>query len=207
MIKMHAKIKKILILPILLLVIISFVDARKGVGLSWSTETELVNENKVHCIDYGLYNPWDEDVYAILSTSDELSSIVSVIERDSMLIKAGTSSSNAIPVRICFEVKKIYKESCILGMMCEKKCEETQAEYSGQIIVKEKVPDTLQGSGSSVALDVAAPLKIKVTCEKTERSYTPLIIILITLILLILIGWFLIKKKRGYTPQQYPVYK
>ena len=73
-------------------------------------------------------------------------------------------------------------------------------------LVKEKVPDTLQGSGSSVSLDVAAPLKIKVACEKSERSYTILIIILAVLVALVLIIWFRLRK-RGYTPQQYPVYK
>ncbi len=180
-------------------------EARKGVGISWSTETEAVEENKVHCIDYGLYNPWDEDVYAVLSTSGELSDIVTIIEREPQPIKAKTASTNAIQTRICFEVKDVYKESCILGMLCERKCNtQPPREFIGQIIVKEKNPQGVQGSGSSVTLDVAAPLKIKVKCEDKTRSYVIPLIIVITLIIIILITW--IVQRRRTKPYQAPTY-
>ena len=200
--------KRFFVFLLLLILLTNTIDAKSGVGIVWMTEVETAYENTRHCIDYGLYNPWDEDIKVSLKVGGELSSIISDINSPVQTIKSFTSSKDPVISRICFKIPEVYEKNCILGaLLCEKKCEEPEVKYDGYISAKEEKIDEFDKSGSSVALDVAAPLKIKVACEKTERSYTILIVILIILILLALIAWFIIKKKKRYTPQQYPVYK
>ena len=129
--------KKTNILIILLLIILVIasinVSARKGVGIVWTTEAEIVEEGIKHCIPYGIYNPWDEDVNAYLDITGGLEEIIVEQEVSPRLIKANTMHDQAVPINFCFATKKIYEDNCFLGMLCEQKCDKEQTEFFGDL--------------------------------------------------------------------------
>ena len=201
---MHIKMKKLLtisiisILAILMLSPMTF--ARKGVGIVWNTETEIVKEGSTHCVTYGIYNPWDEDVYAKLGVSKDLENIISNQQSEAKLIKAETFHENAVPIEFCFEIAKTYTNDCLLGpFLCEQVCQEQQVVHEGKIIAMEEASGGTGGTaGSSTSLGVSVPLKLKVQCESQNRSYTLVYVIMIgiTLILISLLVYTKGKRKK-----------
>lgn len=167
--------------------------ATVGIGLKWFTESEYVKEGTIKCIDYGLYNPFDQDVRGYLVATKDLESLYDA--EKPKLIPANTSSKNAILTKICFKIpKKVYQENCILGMMCKKKCENIEEKsYKGEVIAQYDISRPNQGVGSVVGSSFAAPLELKVKCEKKERNWLPLILVVI--IVAAIIVWQLIKRK------------
>ena len=190
------------IVSLLLLIFSHSALARKGVGVVWTTETETVDEGKSHCIEYGIYNPWDEDVTASLSVSEELKPIISKQDSDSRLIPAVTYHEDAIPLELCFKVAKVYQENCLVaGMLCEKTCSEPQVEYLGNILALEEQTGGAAGTGSATSLGVSVPLKLKVACKAHARDYT-FAYALIILIALAVIARILLKKQNTNKPQE-----
>ncbi len=176
--------------------------ARKGVGIVWNTETEIVNEGASHCISYGVYNPWDEDVAATLTASEELKPIIVKEDTEPKFIKAETYHEQAIPIEFCFKVARVYARNCLVGgMLCEQTCTEPQVEYSGNILALEEQTGGTTGTGSATSLGVSVPLKIKVACNAHPRNYTPAYIAII-IIALLLIAWILYKKQKGNANKQ-----
>ena len=95
----------------------------------------------------------------------------------------------AVPINFCFEIKKIYKEDCLLGnMLCEQKCNEELISYSGKIFVNEE-PSKAEGFGSATSLGVSVPLKLTVKCKPSARDWTLgySILVVVSLLLIILI--------------------
>lgn len=166
--------KKTILLALLIICIITpTVAARKGVGIVWNTETELVMEGTTHCVEYGIYNPWEEDVTAQLSVSGGLTSIIKGQDSEQKFITAQTFHEDAVPIQLCFDIAKVYTEDCSLGpFLCEQKCEAEQVEYEGLIEAKEKESGSTSGTGSLTALGVSVPLKLKVRCDAHDRNYT-----------------------------------
>ena len=189
----------VLVVIVAFLLSLSLVSARKGVGLVWSTQTEVVEEGSVHCIEYGVYNPWDEDVNAMLTASEDFSEIITDEESDTKAIVAKTYHDSAIPVELCFRVPEVYAEDCLVGgLFCEQKCEELEKNYRGEIVVSESKEDTSLGggaAGSSTALGVSAPLSLKVRCIAHSRDWTLLYASLLIIALAIL-GVALYRKYR-----------
>jgi len=189
--------KKILPFLILFLLILNISYARKGVGIVVNSQSELVDENKEICIDYGIYNPWDEDVRAVLETQGEINQILSNYKSEEKLIPAGTTHSESLPVKLCFKVADVYKDDCLLGnLLCEQKCDAPQVSYGGEVAVIEKAQQSQGSTGSQTNLGVSAPLSIKVKCQKSPRNYTPLWFGLFILVLIIFITWMIIKNKK-----------
>lgn len=171
--------------------------ARKGVGIVWDTETEIVNENSKHCIQYGIYNPWEEDVKAILGVSSDLKDIIVKEESEAKLIKAGTTNDKSVPVEFCFQIAEIYSKDCLIGnMICKKTCEEPQVIYSGNVVAMEEPSETAKrATGSSTSLGISVPLRLKVKCNPYPRDFT-LAYILVIAIVLIMILWILYRKRK-----------
>jgi hypothetical protein len=188
--------KKKVITAGLLIIVLSFlflfqgVDARKGPGIKWGTEREIIGQGQTYCISYGLYNPWDEDVYALLGVSDELKPIISSQTSDAKLIKANTASSDDVPVKLCFKIAdNIYKEDCLIGqVICEQKCEESSKIYSGKILVMEKSEGSSGGTaGSTTALGVSVPLTLEIRCEKHSRDWTIVYVTIIAIVAILIV--------------------
>ncbi len=170
-------------------------SAKKGVGIKWLTEKEMVTENAEHCIEYGTYNPWDEDVYVYLSVSGDLKEVITSEHSEPVFVPAETSSSDALPVKICFTVSKVYQDDCWLGpFLCEQTCQQDEVSYEGQVVAME-APGGNVGTGSATALGVSVPLRLRVRCNPFDRDWTLLYVIVI-IVVLILIGLFYRKKKR-----------
>ncbi len=192
--------KKYYVVLIIILCSVPIIEAKKGVGIVWVTEKENAHEEEKHCIDYGLYNPWDEPIKVTLQIHGELASIISHINTQPQTIHPFTSSKDPLVSRICFTVPEIYKKNCVLGsLLCEKQCTEPTKQYDGYVSAQEETDHSLQKSGSTFIVDVAAPLQLKVDCIPYERSYGPIIILFLFLFFFI----FLIKKvKRSMGKQK-----
>lgn len=170
--KMKNKILVLIAIILMSLIIIEPASARKGVGIVWETESEIVNEESTHCITYGLYNPWDEDINIILRASEEFRNLIKRQEAESKFIKAGTFHEDAVPAKVCFEIAKVYEENCLaLGLGCEKKCEGPEKIYNGKILANEVTTGDVSGStGSTTSLGVSIPLNLRVNCSPQPRS-------------------------------------
>jgi len=139
-----------------------------GIGLKWGTEGETVQEDVKHCVTYFLYNPFDTDVMGYLKASGELEELVEAEE--AKLIPAGTSSDEAIATAICFNVPKIYEETCGLGgFSCERLCEEPQKIYKGEVQAAYNL-NYAGGTGSATGTSVSARMKLLVNCKKVEKD-------------------------------------
>ncbi|MBI2584196.1 MAG: hypothetical protein HYW25_05995 [Candidatus Aenigmarchaeota archaeon] len=150
--------------------------AEKGVGLKWFTENENVAEESMHCIDYGIYNPWNTDVNAVLKVSGEFLQVAEMKKSEPVFVKAATASSAALPSRICFRIGDTYEEECLIGnWFCDRTCPKEQREYAGQVVVEEAPEEsTVGGTGAMVTFSVAAPLRLVVECRDEKRDLTPL---------------------------------
>lgn len=178
--------KKLLLLFLFILVLPN-AWALKGVGLQWYTEYVQIAEGDTGCVEYGVYNPWDENITIGLRASGEIEQFA--ILPESKFAPAETFHENAIKTKICFDIPRVYDKNCKLGpFMCEHDCSDKKT-YEGEISAVERASKGKRsGTGSSTVASVAATLKIGVLCE--ERSITwliiPAVIIIIVAGLLVL---------------------
>lgn len=195
---MRFKIASFLIMLFIFSLTSTVVLARKGVGIVWDTETEIVIENTEHCVQYGIYNPWDEDVTATLSVSSELQEIIISQDSQIKLIAGGTEHEVAVPIEFCFKVAKVYEEDCLVGsLICEQTCQAEQVVYEGKIVAMESSGGNVGGAaGSSTSLGVSVPLKLKVRCSPHTRDWT-LVYVAIIILVVILILLILYKKQKN----------
>jgi hypothetical protein len=143
------------------LILVPSVSARKGVGLVWSTEAEVVSEGGQKCITYGVYNPWDEDVRMQLTVSETLKPILVGTQSDVRTISANTGHENAVPVQLCFNVGSVYRT-----------CDNPEVALSGKVMAVEAPEANAQGTGSATALGVSVPLSLRVSCNSELHNYT-----------------------------------
>jgi len=155
------------------LLLVSFISA--GVGIKWDRESALINEGEKTCLTYSVYNPWPEETYVTIESSEELDDILISQEAETKLIPANTASSQAIPIQFCFKTPQVYERDCWVGnLICEQKCEEEQKIYGGEVLVKSVAsPNQIGGvGGSATTMSVSAPLNIKVRCNAHSRNFT-----------------------------------
>jgi LPXTG-motif cell wall-anchored protein len=169
--------------------------AAKGVGIVWSTQTEAVTENSRHCITYGVYNPWDEDVTALLSVSSALSPVVVGEESIPTFLPAETMHDDAKEIELCFYVPKVYTDDCLVGnfLFCEQTCSEPEVRYDGEVIVMEAPSGSGGAMGSSTAMGVSAPLTLRVLCNEYPRDYT---IVIVGVVVVVAAGGYYYFRKR-----------
>jgi|SRR3989344_875675 len=191
--------KIIFLLTLLLVLILPIVEARKGVGLKWSLNSLRVEEGKETCVEYGVYNPWEEDVNVKLGLSDNLKEITTKEFSESKFVPAGTSSKDSLPVTTCFLVDNVYTKNCLIGsFLCRKDCSEGQKVYDGEILALEDKETGIAGegtAGSGTNLGISTVLKVKVACDPYERNWTPVTVIGI-LIVVIASAALLMKNKK-----------
>lgn len=187
------------IFSLFFLVILSVGFISAGIGIKWSQESAMINENEKTCMSYSVYNPWPEDSYVAISLGGELNNVLIMQEAQNKLIPADTSSSNAIPVEFCFKVPTVYNRDCLIvgKLLCELKCNEEQKVYEGEVIVQSvPAPAQISGTGGSATqMAVSAPLRIRVRCNPYARDYT-LLYVLIAAISGLIVAILLIKKYR-----------
>lgn len=186
--------RKIGFLFVLFVVIALFsttlVDARKGVGIKWDLNTLIVQEGKPVCVDYGVYNPWDEDVNIALELGPELSSVITdTTFSEPKLVKAYTSSQDAVPVTLCFKTENVYEKDCVFGpFLCAQKCSGPEKSYEGEVVAVEVKNATVQGAfGSSTSIGVSTKLKLKVSCTPFSRDWTVVFGVLFVIAILIVV--------------------
>lgn len=179
--------------------------ATVGMGVRWYKESAIVEEGKQNCIEYGLYNPtpWEVPVYGYLEATGDLEKIY--VKNDPMLVPVNTSSDHAINKQICFNIPKVYGESCILGAFCERTCPEHTATYEKEVRLKGEVIGMYTynsaefggGTGSTTGTSVAVPLELAISCQPEERNqvafYATIVVIIVAIILII---WLLTRKPK-----------
>lgn len=189
--------KKIILLFFAFLIILPNAAALKGAGLQWYTESVQITEGTTQCVKYGVYNPWDEDITIGLQTSGEIAQFAKLPRPQ--FVPAGTMSSSAKRVEICFKIPKIYHKNCKLGsFMCEHDCSQ-KVTYSGEISATESAPASKAGgTGSATAASVASNLKIEVLCAEKSSAWmiVPAAVGLAILILLAALKWPTAQRKR-----------
>ncbi|MCK5476775.1 MAG: hypothetical protein KAI55_02555 [Candidatus Aenigmarchaeota archaeon] len=183
---------KILVLLLGIIVLMPIVDATVGIGIKWFTVGEYVNENSQYCLEYGLYNPFDEEVFGYLTAVKDLENIYEAEEHK--LIPSETSSKKAIMTKICFNIPKTYKEDCLIGnLLCERTCNEEQVVYNGEVMAAYELKGNAGGTGSATGTSFAAPIKLMVECEPKNRDWTLVyILVFLAIVICIRILW---KKK------------
>ena len=145
--------KKFLALIIIFTVLLSPVIALKGVGIKYGIEYTIVGEGKETCLNYGIYNPWNELVVAELTADGELEQFIKKV--DSKKIPGGTSSGDAIQVKVCFDIPRKTLDNC----------DETKV-FEGNVIAREKKESGVGGVGSTTSTIVTAPLTLEVVCNE-----------------------------------------
>ena len=193
--------KKFVLLALLFVVLILFsvslVDARKGVGIKWDLNTLIVEDGTPVCVDYGVYNPWDEDVNIALELGSELSAVTTDNTfSDPKLVKAHTSSQDSIPVNLCFKTENVYKKDCLLGsFLCKQQCGGPEQSYEGEVVAVEVKNATAQGAfGSSTSIGVSTKLKLKVTCTPFSRDWT--VVFAVIFVIAIFIVVYALRRRR-----------
>lgn len=188
---------KIIIFSLLIILLVNNVFALKGVGIKWTSESAYVDEKSSVCLDYGIYNPWDEDTNAQLGVSKELQDVIRVKESETVFVKANTPSTGAVPVKLCFDIPKTYKGACLFaGLLCKQTCSLGEVNYKGEVVATGSGTEVGAGSGSTATVSASAPLEIRIKCDKHERSYVELYVgILIIILIIIGIVFFTRRKK------------
>ncbi|MEK6925948.1 MAG: hypothetical protein AABW50_01575 [Nanoarchaeota archaeon] len=146
-----------------------------GLGIKYSQESALVNEGGSACLTYEVYNPWSDDSNVIIGVSDELKGVLILQEAETKFVPAYTSSQNAIPVKFCFKVPRLYARDCLVGnFLCKLDCNEDMKIYEGDVAVRTVPGDDVGGGigGSTTTAVVGAPLRIRVACAPHTRDYT-----------------------------------
>jgi len=187
---------KIILFSLLLILLIPSGFALKGVGIKWTSESAYVDEKSPVCLDYGIYNPWDEDINAQLGVSKELQEVIRVKETETVFVKANTPNTNAVPVKLCFDIPKVYKDNCLVaGVICEQTCSLGEVNYKGEVIATGSGTEVSAGSGSTATVSASVPLEIRIKCNQHERSYI-VVYIAVLIILLIIALIFYTKRKK-----------
>ena len=184
--------KKFLALMIIFIVLFSPVLALKGVGLKYGLEYTTLSEGKETCLSYGIYNPWDESVITELTADEELAQFVN--KPKTKEIPGGTSSGDAISIKVCFDIPPNTLENC----------GETRV-FEGNVIAKEKKELSADGIGSATSTVVTAPLTIEVVCTggitgsasaSTKSSFRNIGLSLIVISGLIGVVYFMLSRKK-----------
>ncbi len=184
------------LLFVCLLVFTQGVSARSGVGLYWEADTLSVHENTEECVEYKVYNPWEDPVNVMLNPSDELEEVTKSTG-DSTFVQGDTSHTDAIPVEVCFEVGNVYEDDCLLfGTMCKQVCGDSIVKYEGKILASEvNTEESQAATGSAAAIAVGAPMGISVQCSPSGRDFT-FVYIAVIVVALALVGFILYRKNK-----------
>lgn len=180
----------IFLIGIMILIMIPQIFA--GVGIKWDQDSKLVNEGERTCLTYSVYNPWPEETWVAIEVEGDIQSIITDKQSETKLIPSNTPSKSAIPVEFCFVIPDLYPEDCWIAdkLVCKKDYQGEIKTYVGEVVVK-SVPSPMasEGSGgSTTAMAVSAPLRIRVNPNNHPRNFTFFYIIIAAICLLIILG-------------------
>lgn len=198
--KDSSKHMKYLLAILLLSILIAPAVAGPGAGLVYGIESKILQSKEEICLQYGLYNPFDVDSEISLNAEGEISELVT--SSDTKVVPAMTFKDDAYDSLICFKAPEIRTKECILPfILCKNTCDVSDKTYSGQVLASPTAPDTLTGSGSSVGMAIAAPLRLIVRCEESGYNYLPIIAIVAAVIILIVMIIMLNNRRRKFREQ------
>jgi len=135
---------------LLILFIIPSAFAVSGAGLKYNFEYVELIEKETHCLNYGIYNPYDSDSLISLTAEGEFEDFQ--IESEPTNVPANTNANNELRKDICFKIPKVVDS-----------CEDAKL-LKGQVIAS-TVPSS---EGIGTALAVSAPLEMKVNCNESS---------------------------------------
>ena len=135
---------------LLILFIIPSAFAVSGAGLKYNFEYVELIEKETHCLNYGIYNPYDSDSLISLTAEGEFEDFQ--IESEPTNVPANTNANNELRKDICFKIPKVV-DSCEDGKLLK-----------GQVIAS-TAPNS---EGIGTALAVSAPLEMKVNCNESS---------------------------------------
>jgi len=135
---------------LLILFIIPSAFAVSGAGLKYNFEYVELIEKDTHCLNYGIYNPYDSDSLISLTAEGEFEDFQ--IESEPTNVPANTNANNELRKDICFKIPNVV-DSCEDGKLLK-----------GQVIAS-TVPSS---EGIGTALAVSAPLEMKVNCNESS---------------------------------------
>ena len=135
---------------LLILFIIPSAFAVSGAGLKYNFEYVELIEKETHCLNYGIYNPYDSDSLISLTAEGEFEDFQ--IESEPTNVPANTNANNELRKDICFKIPKVV-DSCEDGKLLK-----------GQVIAS--TAPTSEGIGTALA--VSAPLEMKVNCNESS---------------------------------------
>lgn len=190
------KYTNLFLLSIFVLALVPSVSALRGVGLEYGTTGQIVPDDIETCIPYGVYNPWDEDVYIKLSSTGQLADFS--ISSETKFVPAKTFHNDSVSMAICFKIPRVYEKDCIALLACKRTCPEERVEYDGLIIATEdRKMSEIKGTGSATSVSASAPLKLVISCEDKPRNWIPLIAVIaaIAVVIIALIRIKMIMKK------------
>jgi hypothetical protein len=162
--------KKNLLFFILILILLIPLPAKAGVGIVYGVRNVQVSEGEEKCINYGVYNPFSEDVTARIFASGEIAPLID--KEETFFVPGGTMHNEAERVDFCFRIPTtVYEKDCVIGsIFCEKTCSENPKTFEGSVVVQE-VKDKKGGTGSSTVSSTSAKLNLIVSCKPEKRNY------------------------------------
>jgi hypothetical protein len=163
--------------------IVSFTLVSAGIGIKSYQDSVLLNEGEEGCVTVGAYNPFPTETNVVVGLSDSFKEILTEQEAETKYLPPGTSSNDAIPLKFCFKVPKVYAREYasvpLIGRAIDElKCTEPLKVYEGEISLQSiPVENQINGvGGSSTKMSVSRPLRIGVNCNPYPRNYMPLYI-------------------------------
>ena len=188
--------KGLLVLILTATLLIQTVKADIGVGIRWGVEEFSVNDFQEKCLTYTIYNPFDSDVTATISVTEDLQKYVSRIESKQVFLPGyrGAPTDNAAKlanskqVEVCF-YGEIWRWPPFYPI-----------DYKGGVLAGSSPGDVVGVTGSTVASVVHAPLTLHVG---TMSNYYKFIVILTITIVILIIAVLKIMKKLPKRKKKY----
>jgi hypothetical protein len=156
--------------------------AHAGAGIVYGTESISVEDEGQHCVQYGLYNPWEGNVTLSLSAGGEIAKFAS--QAQEIFVPSLTYHDKAIGSELCF-APQVFAKDCLIGnfFLCRKTCPEEAKSFKGEVLVTEVRAAAGGGTGSAASASASAPLSITVTCKPYERNWFPVIALSIIIVI------------------------
>jgi hypothetical protein len=191
------KLKKAFLIFILTsILLLQSVKADVGVGIQWGVEEIFVNDNQENCLSYKIYNPFNSDVTATVSVSDDLIKYISSVEPEQVFLSGyqGDPNDNAAKlansknVEVCFN-GNIWRWPPFYPIDLE-----------GGVLAGSSPGNVVGITGSTVASVVHAPLTLHVG---SLSNYYKFVVILVVVLILLAIVILKIMKKLPKSKKKY----
>ena len=181
---MKSKIKMIFVI-VFLIWILSLSMLSAGIGIVSYESSVMPLEGQEACLIVGAYNPYETGTGVTVSVSDELKDVLIMQDAEAKYLPPHTSSKEAIPLKFCFKVPKVYSRQHMLGNVVSKlDCTgQPTKEYKGQVILESApVSGSAEGiGGSATKVSVSQPFTVRVKCSPYGWDYSFLYIIVAVL--------------------------